>query len=197
MTGAISAPKAAGDPTAFANAAGLNFVVYRSKANGEILSVYWSEGPSGLDRLSVVAGTPPATGPATGDPFGYYTAYNDTVQIVYVANDGHIYELYAAGNDTVTGWDITPSDAPQATGNLAAYYSAGTNTKHVFYRSDNQQLHEIWWVPGGGTPAHVNLTERYGAPPAADRPAAFTVEGPNTQHVAYRGTDNHIYEIIW
>jgi uncharacterized repeat protein (TIGR03803 family) len=194
VTGTISAPKAAGDPTAFANAAGLNFVVYRSKNNGEILSVYWSEGaPSGLDRLSVVAGTPPAA----GDPFGYHTAHDDTVQIVYLANDGHIYELYSTRNETIRGWDITPPDAPSATGNLAAYYSAGTNTKHVFYRSADKQLHEIWWVPGGGTPAHVNLTERFGAPPAADRPAAFTVEGPKSQHVAYRGTDNHIYEVIW
>jgi hypothetical protein len=197
VTGAISAPKAAGDPTAFANAAGLNLVVYRSKANGEILSVYWSEGPSGLDRLSVVAGTPPAA----GDPFGYYTTYNDTVQIVYRAGDGHIYELYWAGNDTVTGWDITPPDAPPPapppTGNLAAYYSAGTNTKHVFYRSADSHLHEIWWVPGGGTPADVDLNDRFGAPLAWDRPAAFTIEGSNTQHVAYRGTDNHIYEVIW
>jgi hypothetical protein len=32
---------------------------------------------------------------------------------------------------------------------------------------------------------------------AADRPTAFTVEGANTQHVAYRGTDNHIYEVFW
>lgn len=52
-------------------------------------------------------------------------------------------------------------------------------------------------MPGGGTPAHVALTAFAGAPPAAeDRPAAFTVERPNTQHVAYRGTDNHIYEVL-
>src|SRR5262249_58802257 len=104
---------------------------------------------------------------------------------------------YWAGNATVTGWDITPPDAPQPAGNLAAYYSAGTNTKHVFYRSADDHLHEIWWVPAGGTPAHVDLNDRFGAPPAADRPAAFTDEGPNTQHVAYRGKDNHIYEVIW
>ena len=35
------------------------------------------------------------------------------------------------------------------------------------------------------------------APPATDKPSAFTVEGPNTQHVVYRGTDNHIHEISW
>ena len=64
------------------------------------------------------------------------------------------------------------------------------------FRSADGELHEIWWVPGG-TPAHVNLTERVGAPRAADRPAAFTVEGPNTQHVAFRGADNHIHEMRW
>jgi hypothetical protein len=193
LTGGISAPRAAGDPTAFANAAGSNIVVYRS-VNGDILSLYWLEGPNrpGLDNLSGVAGTPKAA----GDPFGYYTAYNDTHQIVYRAGNGHIYELYWAGIDAVAGWDIMPPNAPPATGNLAAYYSAGTNTKHVFYRSADGHLHEIWWVPGTA-PGHADLNEAYGAPLAADRPAAFTVEGPNTQHVAYRGTDNHIYELIW
>jgi hypothetical protein len=39
--------------------------------------------------------------------------------------------------------------------------------------------------------------ERAAQPPAADRPVAFTVEGLLTQHVAYRGTDRHIYEVRW
>jgi hypothetical protein len=34
-------------------------------------------------------------------------------------------------------------------------------------------------------------------PPAADDPAAIVVEGSTTQHVVYRGTDGHIYEVIW
>jgi len=46
-------------------------------------------------------------------------------------------------------------------------------------------------------PAHVDITAAYRAPAAADRPAALTVEGPNTQHVAYRATENHIYEVVW
>jgi hypothetical protein len=193
LTAAISAPHAAGDPTAFADAAGYNLVVYRS-VNGHILSLYWADGPSGLDDLSGVAGTPLAA----GDPFAYYTAHDDTHQVVYRSGDGHLYELYWPGIAPVVGWDLTaPSGAPAAAENPAAYYSAGTNTKHVIYRSADGRLHEIWWVPGGGTPAHVELTAAYGAPPAADRPAAFTVEGPNSQHVAYRGTDNHIYEVLW
>jgi hypothetical protein len=85
LTAAISAPHAVGDPTAFADAAGCN-IVYRS-ANGDILCLYWSEGPSGLDELSGFAGTPQAA----GDPFGYCTDYNDTHQVVYRASDGHLY----------------------------------------------------------------------------------------------------------
>ena len=193
LTGAISAPTSAGDPTAFSNGAGVNIVVYRG-ANGHILSLYWSDGPSGLDDLSGFARTPPAA----ADPVAYYTPHDDTHQVVYPGNDGHLWELYWPGVAPVVGWDLTAqAGGPAAVGRPAAYYSAGTHTKHVIYRSADGRLHEIWWTPGGGTPAHVDLTQAYGAPPGADRPAAFTVEGPNTQHVAYRGTNNHIYEVLW
>jgi hypothetical protein len=94
LTAAISAPSAVGDPTAFADAVGYNIVVYRS-ANGDILCLYWSEGPSGLDELCGFGGTPQTA----GGPFGNYTDYNDTHQVVYRASDGHLYELYWAGND--------------------------------------------------------------------------------------------------
>jgi len=142
LTAAIAAPKAAGQPSAFVNAAGVNIVAYRA-TNNHILSLYWADGPSGLDDLSGFAGTPPAA----GDPVGYYTAHDDT--------------------------------------------------HHVIYRTSDGRLHEIWSTPGGGTPQHTDLTDFAAAPPAADRPAAFTVEGPGTQHVAYRGPSNHIYEVIW
>jgi hypothetical protein len=117
LTGGISAPRAAGDPTAFVNAAGTNIVVYRS-VNGDILGLYWPEGPSApaFDNLSGVAGTPKAA----GDPFGYYTAYNDTHQIVYRAGDGHIYELYWAGIEAVAGWDLMPPHAPPAPPSMPA-----------------------------------------------------------------------------
>jgi murein DD-endopeptidase MepM/ murein hydrolase activator NlpD len=192
LTAAISAPRARGDPTVLVNTAGVNMIIYRS-VNDHILSLYWSFGGSSLDNLSGYAGTPPAA----GDPLAYYTAYDDTHQVVYRAGDGHLYELYWPGVTPVMGWDLTAgAGAPTALGDPAAYYSAGTNTKHVIYSSSDGRLHELWWVPGG-SPSHVDLT-LYGTPKAAiERPAAFTVEGPNTQHVAYRGTNNHIYEVFW
>jgi hypothetical protein len=193
LTAAISAPKAAGQPSAFAGSGSVNIVAYRG-VNNRILGLYWLDGPSGLDDLSGFAGTPPAA----GDPVAYYTAHDDTHQIVYVGSDGHVWELYWPGVAPVVGWDLTaPSGAPKPAGALVAYYSAGTNTKHVFYRTGDGQVHEIWWTPGGGVPAWNNLTTAYGLPPATDAPAAFTVEGPNTQHVAYCANDKHIYEVLW
>ncbi|HEU0301219.1 MAG TPA: hypothetical protein VFR37_17275, partial [Longimicrobium sp.] len=193
LTALASAPSAAGQPSAFVNGSDDNIVIYRG-GNNHIRSLYWRTGAVVHEDLSGFAGTPPAS----GDPFAYYTAHDDTHQIVYLGNDGHLWELYWSGIAPVAGWDLSaPSGAPAAIGAPVAYYSAGTDTKHVIYRSADRRLHEIWWVPGGGTPAHVDLTAFAGGPPAADRPAAFTVEGPNSQHVAYRGTDNHIYEVRW
>ena len=41
------------------------------------------------------------------------------------------------------------------------------------------------------------LTAAYGLPSAADDPTALTVESPNTQDVVCRGTDGHVYEVVW
>lgn len=193
ITGAIGAPRTAGIPAAFVGSHGLNMVVYRS-VGGQILSVYWADGPSGLDDLSGVAGTPRAA----GDPTAYYTPHDDTHQVVYRGIDNHVYELYWRGATPVAGWNLTfIAGAPPAADTPAAYYSAGTNTKHVVYRSADNRLHDISWRPGGGMPVWTDLTARNAAPLALDRPAAFTVEGRNTQHVVYRGADNHIYELRW
>jgi len=193
LTSQASAPPAAGDPCAYVDTTrGVSIVVYHSN-DGNIRSLYWSTGAVGVDDLSGFAQTPKAA----GEPAAYYTPHDDTHQVVYRAANGHLYELNWVGVAPVAGWDLTAqSGAPVAASDPAAYYSVGTNTKHVYFRSSDGGLHEIWWVPGT-TPAWGNLTEAYGAPPAADRPTAFTVEGPSTQHVAFRTTANHIDELIW
>ena len=193
LTASASAPPSAGAPSAFVDGSGVHIVVYRS-GDGVIRDLYWTTAAVAGENLSGTAGTPNAA----GDPVAYYTSHDDTHQVAYVGQDGHLWELYWAGTTPVVGWDLSlPSGAPPGTGTPAAYYSAGTNTKHVFYRSGDGQLHEIWWVPGGGVPSHVNLTAAYGLPPAADDPAALTIDGPNTQHVIFRGNDGHIYEVQW
>ena len=197
LTALASAPPAVGQPSAIVDGSGNNLVIYRS-ADGHIRSLFWTTGGVTQEDLSGFAGTPPAV----GDPVAYYTADNDTVQIVYRANDGHLWELYSQGNAPVAGWDIMADlNAPPADSTPAAFYSASTNTKHVIYRSAGflqSYLHEIVWTPGGGIRAHVDISTAYGTPLAhvPDQAAAFTVASSNTQHVTYRGADNHIYEVI-
>jgi hypothetical protein len=193
LTAAASAPQAVGRPSAFVDGSGTHIVIYRDP-DGVVRDLSWSTGAVAGEGLSDFAGTPTAK----GDPVAYYTAHDDTHQVAYVGADGHVWELFWPDVAPVVGWDLSAAaGAPPATGNAAAYYQEGTHTKHVIYRSDDDRLHELWWVPGGGTPAHVDLTAAYGLPSAADDPAAFTVEGPNTQHVVFRGTDGHLYEVVW
>ncbi|CAG0935832.1 hypothetical protein TFLX_04682 [Thermoflexales bacterium] len=192
LTALASAPPAVGQPSAFYGSGNGNLVIYRS-SDGHIRSLFWDTGAVSHEDLSGFAGTPPAL----GDPFAYYTPHNDAHQIVYLGNDGHVWELYWHGVAPVVGWNLTGQvNAPTPAGALTGYYNADTNIKHVFYCSTNGRLHDLWWVPGGGIPARIDLTEVYQAPASADSPAAFMVEGANTEHIAYRGTNNRIYEIF-
>ena len=135
-----------------------------------------------------------------GDPVAYYTAANNTTQVTYRGDDNHLWELWCVGDERIQGWDLSgAAGAPDtvAVSDPAAFYSAGTNTKHVIYRGANDHLYELSWVPGGGTPALVDLTLMALARRAVDKPAAFTVDGTNQKHVIYRTADNQIHEIFW
>lgn len=195
LTGPSGSPPAAGDPAPYINTiTGENIIAYRG-TDGHIHTMYWTgPGAVGHDNLSGFAGAPKAA----GDPAAYYISRDDAHQVTYRSQDGHLHELWWVGNIPVQSWDLIAATvgAPLAASDPAAYFSTGTNTKHVFYRSANNHLNEIFWVPGG-LPMHVDLTAEAQAPLATDKPAAFTVEGPNSQHVVYRGTDGHIHEIRW
>jgi len=193
MTAGLSAPPAAGDPSPWLDTTrGRNHLAYRA-TDGHVRGFYWNGGSDGHEDLSGFAGSPNAA----GDPVAYYLPGHDLHQITYRGIDHHLWEVYCVGEESVSAWDLTVSaSAPPADSDPAVYYSAASDTKHVIYRSADGHLHEISWVVGG-PPTHVDLTVEALAPPAVDRPAAFTIDGPNTQHVIYRGTDNQIHEITW
>jgi hypothetical protein len=170
-----------------------NVVPYRG-SDGHIHSLYWTTGAVGHDNLTSVAGSPLAA----GDPFGYYTAHNDSHQIVYRAANGHLYELWCVGRNAVTFWDLSAiSGAAPAASDPVGYYSPVTNTKHIFYRSADGYLHEIFWTPGGGKPMDRNLTLLAQAPLAVGKPTAYFLAADASHHVVYRGTDNRLHELRW
>jgi hypothetical protein len=194
ITRGASGPPAAGDPAAYADTRnGGNIVVYRGVDN-QIHSLYWSDGPTGHDNLSGYIGSPLAA----GDPIAYYTHHDDAHQVTYRSHDGHLHELWWNGANPVSHWDLSAiSGAPPAASDPVGHYSPATNTKHVYYRSADGHLNEIWWVPGGGVPAHMDLSVYALAPLAADKPAAFALAGQGSEHLLYRGADGQLHEIWW
>ena len=185
---------AVGDPSAYLDTTRDQKVIVFRGNDGHVYDIWWAYGDLEQLDLSGYAGTPPAV----DDPFGYYAAAIDTHQVTYRADGGHLYELYWVGEAPVAGWNLTAFGAPPAAGNPVAYYLAASNTKHVVYRSQDGHLNELFWTPGAGAPAYVDLTvEGLARRAAPGRLAAFAIDGPNTQHVAYRSTDREIREIRW
>lgn len=195
LTAQAQAVPAAGDPWPYYDSVrSTNIVAFRG-TDRHIRSLYWGPGVAlGQDDLSGTAGTPLAA----GDPFAWFTAVDDTHRVVYRASNGHLHELAWVNVAPVQGRDLTAlSGAPSAVGNVSGGYNPADNTQHVIFRSSGGRLHELWYFLGETAVHHVDLTAAYDAPPAADRPMYYaSVRAPN-QHVAYRGRNGHIYELLW
>jgi hypothetical protein len=192
LTEAPGAVKAAGDPAPYLDTKrGTNVVVYRG-TDGHIRSYYWADGPIGTDDLSGFAQSPRAE----SDPVAMYIAAKDTHLVVYRSGNGHLHELYWLGEAPVAAGNLTAaSGAPAAEGDPAMWYNTNADKIHVLYRGTDGHIHDLSWTPGGGAPAHVDLSHASYAPPAAGAPFGFS--GPTHQHVVYRGTDKQIHEIRW
>jgi hypothetical protein len=194
LTAAASAPPAIGDPAPYVNTNTNQSLVAYQGNDGHVHTVYWTQGPVGHDALSAFARAPAAA----GRPAAYYRAGADSHQVTYRGVDGHLHELWWDGNAPVQRWDLTAvAGAPATASDPAAFYSAASNTKYVIYRTADGHLHALSWIPAGGIPRDVDLTQDASAPEAADTPSAFTVESQRTHHVVYRGRDGQIHEIRW
>jgi hypothetical protein len=195
LTAAANAVPSAGDPWPYYDPVrATNIVAFRG-TDGRIRSLYWGpDGAVGQDDLSGTAGTPNAA----SDPFAWHTQADDTHRVAYRAGNNHVYLLSWPNIAPVSGRDLTAmSGAPGALGNISGGYNAGDNTQHVIFRSSGGRLHELWNFLGEDAAHHVDLTAAYAAPAAADRPVYYASARAPHQHVAYRGTDGHIYELLW
>lgn len=203
---AASAP-AAVSFTAYAADQYMN-IIYIS-GDGHIRRLFWTTDtePPRHEDLSVKAQAPPALlqdeTPYCFPPSAYYLPHDRTHQIAYLANDGHLWEIYWQDNNPPWSSDLMHNldGAPQPDDDFVTYYHKDENTQHVIYPHEGR-LYEIWWTHGGGEPAYGDLTEVYQLPLAIagyrnSSLVAFAVEGANEQHVAYISNDQHIYEVIW
>lgn len=195
LTAAANAVAAAGDPWPWYDAGrATNIVAFRGK-DSRIRSLYWGpDGAVGQDDLSGTAGTPSAK----GDPMAWYTSSEDAHRVTYRGTNDHVYELLWIGVAPVLGRDLTAlSGAPNAAADPSGGYNAADNTQHVFFRSSDGHLHELWWFVGDPVVHRGDLTAAFGAPAAVDRPTYWATPTAPHHHLAYRGTDNHLHELLW
>ena len=61
------------------------------------------------------------------------------------------------------------------------------------YRGTDNDIHELGWDTSGWQTN--DLTAATGAIAAAGDPAGYVFAAQGTQHVVYRGTDNHVREL--
>ncbi|BCA56935.1 hypothetical protein W02_40750 [Nitrospira sp. KM1] len=89
----------------------------------------------------------------------------------------------------------------------ATQFSDSTNPNSKWWDGGNSGLNILnvsasagtmtFVVPATITWHHNDLTVAASAPPATGDPAGYMFDAQGTQHVVYRGTDNHIHELWW
>ena len=182
-------------------------MVYRG-TDHHIHELWWnSAGWHTKDLTKAAAGHPASpTGAvaAAGDPAGYVFDAQATQHVVYRGTDHHVHELWWNsagwhGNDLTKAaarHPASPTGAVAAAGDPAGYVFDAQATQHVVYRGTDNHIHQLWWNTAGW---HISdLTMATHAAPAAGDPAGYVSDADGaSQHVVYRGTDNHIHQLWW
>jgi hypothetical protein len=205
---AAGAVAAAGNPAGYVfKAQATQHVVYRG-SDHHIHQLWWnSAGWHTKDLTKAAAGHPASpTGAvaAVGDPAGYVFDAQATQHVVYRGSDHHIHELWWNsagwhGNDLTEAaghHSASPTGAAPAAGDPAGYVFDARATQHVVYRGTDNHIHQLWWDTAGWRISDLTMATH--AAPAAGDPSGYVSDADGgSQHVVYRGTDNHIHQLWW
>jgi hypothetical protein len=202
LTKGTQAPKAAGEPAAYAEEGNkTQHVVYRS-AEGDIIELYSKYGETNgwkVRDLAKEAGAPKAA----GSPDAFYWRGTQSQHIVYRGADDNVHELFLEPNGKWSHSNLTEGNkAPKAAGDPAAYVEEKNTTEHVVYRTAEGDLIQLY-AKYRGTDGwhHEDLTKQANAARAAGDPCGYrlresAIRGIVTQHVVYRGDDGHVHELF-
>jgi hypothetical protein len=192
LSRATGAPAAAGNPSGYVwEFDQTQHIVYRG-GDTHIHELWNRAGkPWGHVDLNNLTGAPSVA----SDPTGYSWEKDETQHIVYRGNDNHIHELwFRKGADWAHADLSRQTDAVAAVGKPVGYVWESDQSQHVIYLGADNHVHELWNKPGTGW-NHSDLSRATDAPAAADAPIGYAWESDSTQHVIYRGADNHIHEL--
>jgi hypothetical protein len=179
-------------------------VVYRA-ADGDIHELFVPVGGS-WDKINLTGSPNFFPQPAADTGFaGYEWEAGSSKQVVYIAPDGRIHELFVSVGGSWHFANLTelarqPPRVPLIVDEIsfAGYEWKAGETKQVVYSTPGGRVHELF-VPVGGSWDHADLTQVTGAPTEnANFPviAGYEWEAGGTKQVVYRAADSHIHELF-
>ncbi|WP_285689806.1 hypothetical protein [Actinoplanes sp. NBRC 103695] len=153
----------------------------------------WYDGRWHHNDLTTAAG-----GPLAADWLTAYTwDIDETQHVVHRgASDGHIHELWFHHRD---GWNhhdlTTATGGPQAGNALTGYTWNLDQTQHVLYTGREGGVNELRFRQGEGW-SNIQVAAATQVPGlGAGIMVGYTWDVDQTQHVVYRGADNHVHEL--
>jgi len=176
---------------------GTEHVVYIA-ADNTIRELYFYNGGWGGNNLTQAAGAAP---PAANSPLAVYSAdYEDTLHVVYLAEDGAIHELWW----NQSGWQ--PDHAisqiynpgPASNTALIGYACQYEQSHHVIYVDQTNSIQELYHNSNGWDITHLSLVARDGftTPINSATPlAGYSFEELQQQHIWYLDDQSRVHEI--
>jgi len=174
---------------------GTKQVVYVDDQGHVIELVGGLESPWQFTDLTELTKAPPPRDTALT---GYVWPQGGTKQVVYVDDQGHVIELFAAGGNSWQWVDLTDlTKAPLSDGTaLTGYAWSAGRTKQVAYVDSQGHVIELF-VAAGNPWQWVDLTDLTKAPPASGTAlTGYDWPWKGTKQVAYVDRQGHVIELF-
>lgn len=127
---------------------------------------------------------------------GYAWPEGGTKQVAYLAQDGHVHELWMSTGGTWQHADVSAlTGAPPAVRVTAGYSWAEGHSKQIVFVGDDHHIHELC-AEAGKPWRHVDLTTITDTPlPGSHFMVGYEWSEGRSKQVAYVGQDGHIHEL--
>ena len=189
----------AGAPPAIQITAGYSWTAGNAK------QIVYVGDDSHLHELSMVAGQnwrhvdlnvlTNAPLPGSHSMVGYEWTDRCSKQLIYVARDGHVHELFCRAGSIWEHMDLTELvHAPRAVDVMVGYEWRDARSQQIAIVSEDGHIHELYMVPGQSW-QHVDLTTITSAPAATNILTGYAWDQGHSKQIAYVGLDGHIHEL--
>lgn len=145
-------------------------------------------------NLTQTCGAPPASSRFL---VGFAWPEGGTKQVAYLADDGHIHELWIHVQGDWQHTDVSAlTGAPPAIRVSAGYSWAEGHAKNLVFVGDDHHLHELS-AEAGKPWRHVDLTAITNAPlPGSYFLVGYAFSAGRSKQVTYVGQDGHLHELF-